>query len=245
MLHNIDQNSLNAVKARDPEAAQIIDTLIANHIEIVSTISHEIRNPLTLAYSSLQLIASKYPEARKFKYWDTTVEAVELMKVLLEQLSTFNNSTRLDCTPINLSLMLRSTALTHTISLYKQSIDFQVDVPYGLPQINVDRIKFQQVLLNLIRNAYEAMGKDGTISIGTKVHNNQLEISITDNGIGMSAHTLETAFDLFKTRKPNGTGLGLPISRRIIEAHGGTLTATSSFGEGSTFTILLPIYEDC
>ncbi len=84
MLQDIDIHELSLIKERDPEIGAIIDTLLANHKRIISTISHEIRNPLTLVYSSLQLIQSQNPEVRNLKFWDSTIDEILFMKQLLE-----------------------------------------------------------------------------------------------------------------------------------------------------------------
>lgn len=251
MLHNIDLETLAALKDRDPEAAQIIDTMLENHQQIVSSISHEIRNPLTLVYSSLQLIASKYPESQGFKFWDTTIETVEFMKLLLEELSSFNNGETLNCVEINTSLFLRKISLSYALALEKNPIEISSNISNQLPPIIGDKIKLREVLLNLLRNAQDAVSSNGKIMIAAQVDEstNQMIITVEDNGYGMDPCQLEDIFEMFKTYKSDGTGLGLPISRRIIEAHGGTLTAESEFGKGSIFTIRLPIAptieQDC
>jgi signal transduction histidine kinase len=106
------------------------------------------------------------------------------------------------------------------------------------PSLRLDPEKIKQVLLNLVRNGIEAMPGGGTLTLATRVSEDAVIIQVTDTGVG-----IEPGLDIFKfftTTKRGGTGLGLPIARRIVEAHGGTLTCESSIGRGTTFSVTLP-----
>jgi signal transduction histidine kinase len=108
-----------------------------------------------------------------------------------------------------------------------------------------DRVALQQVLMNLMLNAIEAM-KDmsppGKLTITTwQSENRQLLVSVTDTGVGLPPGHAEQIFTAFFTSKPQGTGMGLPISRSIVESHGGRLWATSNSGPGATFQFALPL----
>jgi signal transduction histidine kinase len=107
----------------------------------------------------------------------------------------------------------------------------------------MDRDKVVQVLLNLTRNAVEAMKDAGTISIRAKQINKEVVIEVEDTGIGIRASELEMIFNPFYTTKETGTGLGLSICYKIIQDHGGTLTVSSTIGQGSVFTIKLPAFD--
>jgi two-component system NtrC family sensor kinase len=112
-----------------------------------------------------------------------------------------------------------------------------------LPKINCWRSKLIQVVLNLLLNANQAISQDGTVEIATKYEKNQIKIRVKDNGCGIKTQDLDKIFDPFFTTKEigTGTGLGLHICHSIITSHGGTLSATSQPGQGSCFTISLPI----
>jgi len=96
----------------------------------------------------------------------------------------------------------------------------------------------KQVLLNLARNGIEAMPRGGTLTFEARASDDSVVIRVADTGVGIEPG-LEI-FNFFTTTKPDGTGLGLPISRRIVEAHGGTLTYESAPGRGTTFNVTLP-----
>ena len=105
----------------------------------------------------------------------------------------------------------------------------------------IDRTLLRQAILNLIKNGLEALGRGGKLTVGTRRVDDQVEISIRDTGPGIAADVGKRLFEQFFTTKPQGTGLGLYISRQIIEEHGGTLRWESAPGAGTTFTASLPI----
>jgi signal transduction histidine kinase len=124
----------------------------------------------------------------------------------------------------------------------RNSISIRTDVDSGLPLITADRVQLQQVLMNLILNGIEAM-KDakGELTVTSKrTDNGQLLISVSDSGIGLPVGEVDRIFDAFFTTKAQGTGMGLSISRRIIESHGGSLWACANTERGATFQFTLP-----
>jgi signal transduction histidine kinase len=124
----------------------------------------------------------------------------------------------------------------------RSSISIRTELDPGLPLIEADRVQLQQVLINLMLNGIEAM-KDvsGELTVTSKkTEDGQLLISVSDSGIGLPPGEMEHIFEAFFTTKSHGTGMGLSISRRIIESHGGRLWATSNSGRGATFQFTLP-----
>ena len=207
MYTSTDLVKLRQIMAESPVHADVIGRLLASHRESVSTITHEIRNPLTLVYSSLQLIESAHPEVHTFRHWDALHQDVIYMMRLLTDLSDYNNGLSLHRETLNTSSFLKQLVLSFAASLEASNIEFTSRTAPSLPPIEADTAKLKEVLLNLLKNAFEAF-PEGTSG--------------------------------FITFKSGGTGLGLPLSRRIIEAHGGTLTAESHPDTGTAFTILLP-----
>jgi signal transduction histidine kinase len=133
--------------------------------------------------------------------------------------------------------LLRSEAIRHNISI-------RTELAADLPQIVGNRVQLQQVAMNLIVNSIEAMkGVDGPRELVIKsqrTENEQVLVSVRDTGMGLPPHIAEHIFDPFFTTKPHGTGMGLRISRSIIESHGGRLWADSAAGRGATFHFTLP-----
>ncbi|HYS78468.1 MAG TPA: ATP-binding protein, partial [Candidatus Dormibacteraeota bacterium] len=112
------------------------------------------------------------------------------------------------------------------------------DLAGDLPRLRLDPEKMKQVLINLVRNGLEAMPQGGTLTLTTGASQDAVMIRVTDTGIGIEPGL--DIFDFFTTTKRGGTGLGLPIARRIVEAHAGRLTYESAPGRGATFTLTLP-----
>jgi signal transduction histidine kinase len=123
----------------------------------------------------------------------------------------------------------------------RAGIRHHVDLPIGLPLVLVDEARIKQAVLNLLVNARQAMPGGGELLVRLRRMGHQVELSITDTGAGMSSEKLARIFEEYWSDKPGGTGLGLPTARRIIEEHGGSITALSEEGRGSSFSITLPL----
>lgn len=243
MLSNIDINKMNRLMEENKDAKQIISQLLENHHTTVSMIAHEIRNPLTLVSSSLQIIEKQHPEVHNFYNWDQTMEDVQFMCSLLNDLSSFNNSTTLHYCVFSIGQLLKNIAVSFAISLEARNydIEFSSRIPSNMGDFTGDKIKLEEVFLNLLKNAREAIDGPGHIFLSAERTTDCILIRCTDNGCGISEDIMETIFDPFVTYKENGTGLGLSSAKRIVEAHGGTVTVTSSADAGTVFTVTLPV----
>lgn len=249
-ITNLDK--LKQIMAESAEHKEAINELISCHKESISAITHEIRNPLTLIYSSLQLIESAHPEVLTFRHWDALHQDVLYMMQLLTDLSDYNNGFSLHKAPLNTSVFLKQLVLSFAASSEASDIEFTSHITPGLPHIQADAPKLKEVLLNLLKNAFEAFpsGASGSVRLDADTVNSdssdtsetglRLRIRIRDNGCGIPPEHLEEIFTPFVTFKSSGTGLGLPLSKRIIEAHNGTLQVESALQAGTTFTLLLP-----
>ena len=241
MLSHIDICRMNRLMEHNPEAKKIIEQLLQNHQTIVSLISHEIRNPLTLISSSLQLMEQTHPEVRDFSNWDQTMQDLNFLCQLLSELSAYNNGSTLRYQVFSLQELLRSVAVSFAISLGNASVSFRSSIDPAIKDYAGDQIKLREVLLNLLKNARESQADEIVLSASSGCDTSGIQISIRDNGCGIEQDQLDQIFQAFHTTKQEGTGLGLSLSKRIIEAHHGTLTVTSAPGKGSTFTVFLPL----
>ena len=123
------------------------------------------------------------------------------------------------------------------------SISIGTELAEDLPKVMADRVQLQQVFMNLMLNGIDAMKEmngGSELTIKSKVDDGQLLISVSDTGVGLPPEQAEQIFKAFFTTKDKGTGMGLPISRSIIESHGGRLWATGASGRGATFQFTLP-----
>jgi signal transduction histidine kinase len=140
------------------------------------------------------------------------------------------------CNQAVASTLLRSEANRYSISI-------RTELAEDLPKVMADRVQLQQVFMNLMLNGIDAMKGvtgGGELTIKSEGGDAQLLISVSDTGVGLPPEQAEQIFKAFFTTKDNGTGMGLPISRSIIESHGGRLWATGASGRGATFQFTLP-----
>lgn len=209
----------------------------------LSKISHEIRNPVTLIHSFLQMMAAKYPQVEQFDYWEDIQENMEFLIDLLNELSKYNNAFRLNRESIDMNTYLSSVAASMRPTLTYLNITLNYEAVSVLPSMKVDKVKLREAILNIVRNASEAIQTEGTISIQAQEAQGQLLLTITDDGCGIPKEYLSTLFDPFVTHKKEGTGLGLPIAKQVVEAHGGNIRVTSTPGQGSSFQISLPVHH--
>ncbi len=206
----------------------------------VSKIAHEIRNPLSLINSSLQLIQSMHPEVREFQFWSQTLEDVEYLSQLLNDLSTYTDNRRFFMCEVDLREIFLALEQSLQPYLLEQGLNLSVHLPAQLPPIFGNPVKLKQAFLNLLKNAFEASARNDCVSLSARKYLDQIIIRITDNGCGMTPEVLETLFTPFATHKSGGTGLGLAITKKIIEAHYGKIEVSSTPGRGTVFTITLP-----
>jgi PAS domain S-box-containing protein len=218
--------------------------------ELTASLGHEIKQPITAAITDAQTcmrwLACERPEV---------AEAREAASRLIKDLTRANeiigriaslykkhvpNRELIDVNELirEMIVLMRSEASRYSISIHGELAD-------GLPKIMADRVGLQQVLMNLMLNGVEAM-KDmtapGTLTImSRRSEDGELAVSILDTGVGVSPEQIDQIFSAFITSKPQGTGMGLPISRSIIESYGGRLWATPNTGSGATFQFVLPI----
>ena len=207
----------------------------------LSKFSHELRNPLTSVYSTLQLIQMQHPEVKDFKYWSSLIGDVEYMNALLDELSDYSKSERLSTTTFSLHSLLSQVSLSFAASIADSDVEYTSKIPASLPQITGDKTKLQEVFWNLLKNAYDAASPNRTIYLEAASNEHEVWITIRDTGCGISKEHLSTIFEPFVTYKKEGTGLGLAICDHIVKAHGGSITVDSTVQLGTTFRVTLPI----
>lgn len=242
MLEKIDISRMNRLMKENRDARTIISQLLENHQTEVSMIAHEIRNPLTLVSSSLQIIEAQHPEVKDFHNWAQTVNDVQFMCSLLNDLSSFNNSRSLHYSVFSVERLLKNIAVSFAISLEAagSKTEFTSRIMPGMSDFTGDKVKLEQLILNLLQNAKDATKGAGSIFIFASADENGLTVVCRDTGCGIPPERIDTIFEPFVTYKENGTGLGLSTARQIAEAHGGTLSVESVPGEETVFTVCLP-----
>jgi PAS domain S-box-containing protein len=225
--------------------------------EFVSLVSHEFRTPLTSirGYAEMMLVgdAGKLTDEQMDYIKTIFRNATHLTEIVNDLLVV----SRLEAGAIklNISILDIRVIIDETIELLKPQIDakklkLKVNVPDQLPEVEGDSQRINQVILNLLSNAYKYTPSGGKINIFTKVKDDFLCLTIEDSGIGMSEDEQNKLFTKFfraenpETIKAGGTGLGLWITRSFVEMHKGEIIVTSKPGKGSAFTIKLPIKKE-
>ena len=149
--------------------------------------------------------------------------------------------------PEDINKLIKEAVTSSQAKARAKGLKIAADLPKQLPLLNIDAYRIKQVLGNLLDNAIEHTGKGGKITVTASEQNEMVAISVTDTGEGIPAEDLPLIFERFyrvdksRARTTGGSGLGLTIAKRLVEAHGGTITVTSEVGKGSCFTFTLPI----
>jgi len=147
---------------------------------------------------------------------------------------------------LNLKESSLQDLLNRLVTLFQEEasslgIRLQSEIPSDLPLLAIDPEKLTQALINIMKNGLQAMGVGGILRVEARSLKDRVEVAISDSGSGIPPEQMEKIFNYYYTTKEKGVGLGLPISHRIIEAHGGQLKMESRVGEGTKVTVTLPV----
>ena len=212
--------------------------------KLAAGVAHEINNPLTgiLTNSSL-LLEDMEKDDPKYEDVEVMVKETIRCREIVKRLLDFARQTQPQKRLANINALIETIILLVRNQTSFRNILIEKDLDTSLPDILVDPDQVQQVFVNIILNAAEAMTKGGSLTIRSMPSRDKSSIVITfvDTGPGIPEEVRERIFDPFYTTKEHGTGLGLSISYGIIEQHGGTISVDSTAGRGSTFTISLPV----
>ena len=217
-----------------------------NHLNTIdslelSKIFHEIRNPLTLINSSLQLIQEEHPEVSDFRFWNQTMEDLQNLRSLLEELSAFQKGHVLNKTLISLFDFTEDLLESTAGFLLETGTPLTLDCDILDLDFYADDVKLRQAIVNLLKNAAESSAPGRAIALQISATDTHLRIAVKDQGCGISQEQLDKIFEPFHTTKSYGTGLGLPIVKRIVEAHEGELFIESEESVGTTISMILPL----
>lgn len=204
-------------------------------------IFHEIKNNITFINSSLQLVEKTHPEISGFPYWKDSLQELSSLTQMLTELSSARLCDDLSAEKTSLMTFLPSLVDSFLSLFHASDFHCEIDLAAPLPEIYIDQARFKRALFNLIKNSYEAMNGTGTIRLTGRLTDSCIRLELIDYGGGISPDYLPKIFSPFETTKKDGTGLGLLISKQMIEAHGGSLTVESRPNDGCTFSIDLPI----
>nr|HPI73533.1 ATP-binding protein [bacterium] len=213
--------------------------------QLAAGVAHELNNPLggILIYSGL-LLEQVDKESRQAKDLQRIMAETDRCRRIVRGLLDFSRQTRIDAAIVNLNKILSSTLALVTEQAMFLNIQVVQQLEDSLPNVLVDVGQIQQVFLNIILNAADAMNGRGTLSVRSRTspEGDCVLVSFTDTGSGMTAEIISRIFEPFFTTKPRGqgTGLGLAIAYGIVQRHHGDILVASQPGMGSTITVKLP-----
>lgn len=210
--------------------------------ELATGLAHEIRNPLAGIAGVIEIVSRDLPpnSAARAVIKDAKEEALQINRILTELLDTARPKppqfrvSDICATAEHAVMFARQQAITKRIMV-------ELDKTEAMPPVDHDPNQINQVLLNLLLNAIQAMDKPGSIHVSLQPDNDAVLITVADEGKGIPPEILPNIFRPFFTTKGHGTGLGLSLARRIVESHGGQIDVRSEVGRGTQFILRLPI----
>jgi PAS domain S-box-containing protein len=218
--------------------------------ELVTGLAHELKNSLAgLKVSTEVLLDELVLSEDNRDVLSKMIGELQRIEFLMRDVLYFARPRKPQFDLVNINIML-DTVITFSLKsdrvlLRNKSIKVIKEFDENLPRTMADLMQLQQVFMNLLINAVESLQEGGVITVKTHYEpsDNSIHISIADTGKGINNELKEKIFELFFTTKPKGTGLGLPITKRLIEQHGGNIRIETSLGKGTTFNVALPVKQ--
>ncbi len=209
--------------------------------ELSAGMAHEIRNPLGSIRGTAEILKDGVdPADPRFEFAEILVREADRLNHVLENFLRFARQAPLEQGRCDLNGVVREV-LDLTRRQAERSEVAVITRIAELPQLAGDGGQLRQALLNLVLNALQAMPDGGQLTVTTRCRESRAEVTIADTGPGIALAEQERIFRTFVTTRPDGTGLGLPISQRIVTSHGGQISVNSSPGNGAAFTVTLPL----
>jgi signal transduction histidine kinase len=241
------------------ELAQAFNSMAADldHVEqlrrnLIADVAHELRTPLSNIQGYLEAIRDRVmkPNAATIRSLNEEVALLSRLVNELQELSLAEaGELKLVYQAEDIAKLVKQAVTSWQPQLAAKEILLSLDLPDNLPLVNIDWQRVNQVLHNLLENAVAYTHKGGTINVAATARGDWVEVSVSDTGEGIPAEDLPHIFERFyrvdksRARATGGSGLGLTIAKRLVEAHGGTITVQSELGRGSRFSFTLPIAE--
>lgn len=235
---------------REDSAGDVNQRLVEQYTEIARLaggLAHEIKNPLSTIRLNMELLAEEFSEPetpgqrRALHKVEVVQRECERLQELLDNFLSFAKVRRLDLQPGSLNAQIRRVLDFFAPKARETGIEVIDYLAPDLPSVLFDPEAFHGALLNLVLNAQQAMPEGGQLVVRTYEAADGVAVDLIDTGCGMDEQTQTKIFDAFFSTKQGGSGLGLPTTRKIVEAHGGSIRVQSEPGRGTQFTIKLPV----
>jgi PAS domain S-box-containing protein len=214
---------------------------------LTSQIAHELNNPLYGIMNTLELMKTEIPVGNKRrKLLDMSLSETVRVTDMLRKMLSFSKPDQEERAPVDINTILDEILLLHEKQLWEHSIKVVHQFADHLGKVHASKNQLRQVFLNLISNARDAMPEGGRLTVTTEGDDYFVHITVSDNGVGIKEEHLDLVFETFFTTKTDsvkGVGLGLSVCYGFIKDHGGDIKVDSRLGEGTTFSISLPVYR--
>jgi len=209
--------------------------------KIAASIAHEIRNPLSSIKGFAQYFKLRFKAKKDAAYADIMIKEIDRLNRVITELLDYAKPTEL-----NLKKQRLEDIISYSIKLLEsdikgKGINIKEEHEDNLPSVLIDKDQMTQAVLNILLNSIEAVDKNGEIMIDVKRVNDGMQLSISDNGKGISKENVDKIFEPFFTTKKSGTGIGLALVKKIIDMHNGKIAIESKEGQGARFIIRLPV----
>jgi two-component system NtrC family sensor kinase len=216
--------------------------------QLADGIAHEINNPAGIILTRSEYLASVIKEREALSSIHEDIEAIRRqarrIAEIVGSLLTFSRPSKLQVRRLDLNTLLTECLALLSPKFYGQKVEMHCDLDKSLPQVSGDADRLEQVFINILNNAIEAMPQGGRLAVRTGVNaGRNVYVQVSDTGLGITEEDLKKVFDpFFTTKQPGrGTGLGLSVSYGIIRDHGGRIEVSSVPGRGTTFKVILPL----
>jgi PAS domain S-box-containing protein len=242
-LYQTEQEQRRLVE--QSQAQLVLSEKLAATGRLAASLAHEINNPLQIIHNSLRIMRTIPLEPDKQQeYLQMADGEVERLMNIVTRILEFARPSRRETQLVDVNDAIEKTLALTNKYLQHQDVVVQRDLVSNLPPVAVSPDELQQVFLNIVLNAVDAMPGGGTLCISSQLVNGErLAVSFSDSGIGIPPEYLDRLFEPFFSTKEGGTGLGLSISYSTVERCGGEITVQSEIGKGATFTVWLPAAE--
>jgi two-component system NtrC family sensor kinase len=215
---------------------------------LTSQLAHELNNPLYGIMNTLELMKTEIsPQNKRRRLLEMALSETERLTDMLRKMLSFSKPDQQERNEVDMNVILDEILLLHEKQLREHDIKIATSLADPMPAVLGSKNQLRQVFLNMVSNARDAMPEGGTLTVTTSVSNSHVRIQVSDDGTGIRPEHLDQIFETFFTTKVDsarGVGLGLSVCYGFIKDHGGEIKVDSQWGEGTTFTIDLPIIQD-
>jgi two-component system NtrC family sensor kinase len=229
---------------REIQQALLLSEKLAAMGRLTSQIAHELNNPIYGIMNTLELLKTEIPpESKRRRILDLSLSEIQRLSEMLRNMLSFSKPEEEKRRPIKIDELIEGILLVMEKQMKESNIQVEISFNPDIPEIMASTNQMRQVMLNILKNAKEAMPKGGTLTVRTSREDNRVLIHIQDTGMGVPEENRDKIFEAFFTtkQKVKGVGLGLSVCYGIIKDHGGDIKVESEEGKGTTFIISLPV----